>query len=336
MKINIREELNELDKDTFNEYDLLNSYDACTLSDADKVKLVKMIVDGEDAEYIGSFLSDKLTIDGECEDCLVDESLDEAKDTESSREKRRDKISGKYNATYTLTLKNQYNYTVIQYRIDPKNKTIEKGLFNWGDGKGSLFKNRKELQRHIDDLLSQGYKMIDSKEESMAKDLERASKKLKESVDTEKRYTYAELKDGDTRKDVYNKLKNDEDLVLLSSSRPIEDNEDYALASVIVFRGPYIRWTHHGRSAEKATQKGFDFLLDEIFDDDKYFVLTDNETYETRAMDYYDENRKELERSLNGETDESLKEDFDEPTTLHWDDELNGYIVPKDEWEDWD
>ena len=94
----------------------------------------------------------------------VDESIKEAKDTATSREKRRDKISGPYQTIYTLTLKNQYNYTVIQYRIDPKNKTIEKGLFNWGDGKGSFFKNRKELQRHIDDLLAQGYKIIDSKE----------------------------------------------------------------------------------------------------------------------------------------------------------------------------
>ena len=105
----------------------------------------------------------------------------EAKDTERSRANRRDKISGKFNVPYTLTLKNQYNYTVIQYRIDPKNKTIEKGLFNWGDGKGSFFKNRKELQRHVDDLLAQGYKMVESKEESMAKDLKRASKQLKES-----------------------------------------------------------------------------------------------------------------------------------------------------------
>ena len=291
--INIREELNRLDYETNCQYDLINLYEAAELDSQARKDLVKFLAQGEDADFIGNFLSQKYGAkcsDDLCEETFAEsrdedefildnaddmgfwfdevqgdeekeervagverqhlrkssaqkdetltesglriddydvsdrekltvgwdkdkgfvvakiwrpttdtntwrtewertysseegakrafkryvsklsENLSEAKDTERSRANRRDKISGKFDATYTLTLKNQYNYTVIQYRIDPKNKTIEKGLFNWGDGKGSFFKNRKELQRHIDDLLAQGYKMVESKDESLTED----------------------------------------------------------------------------------------------------------------------------------------------------------------------
>lgn len=303
--INIREELNRLDFDTCCKYDLINMYEALDIDDSQRKELAKYLAQGEDADFIGNYLSTmynkRFKEDFDCDECddkenefeeyadndtdfhmdilkkksinesgiklgkhldeladlltkekekfidfgkrlvsgnptsdrpykdftrrfawdiywylkkakgfmlddnidynddhifslmkaglnkagisinendyrVQEESLKESKETESvkitentqdtqkSRERRRAKITGPYNVPYTLTLKNQYNYTIVQYRIDPKNKTIEKGLFNWGDGKGSFFKNRKELQRHIDDLLSQGYKMIKSEE----------------------------------------------------------------------------------------------------------------------------------------------------------------------------
>ena len=130
---------------------------------------------GEDAEYIKGFVEYlKKQLD---EIKNGDNSLKEAT-TPEQRARRRGKLTTPYDTTYTLTLKNKYNYTIIQYRVNEKDKTIEKGLFNWGDGKGSFFNNRKELQRHIDDLLAQGYKMVEKQEESLDGDVEAKAKQL--------------------------------------------------------------------------------------------------------------------------------------------------------------
>ena len=45
-KINLRESVDKLDRETFCKYDLLNMYDCCNFSDKDKVKLVEMFTKG--------------------------------------------------------------------------------------------------------------------------------------------------------------------------------------------------------------------------------------------------------------------------------------------------
>lgn len=56
-KINLRESVDRLDKETFCKDDLLNMYDCCEFSDADKVKLVEMFNNGKD-KYAAKFIKE--------------------------------------------------------------------------------------------------------------------------------------------------------------------------------------------------------------------------------------------------------------------------------------
>ena len=94
---------------------------------------------------------------------LIKESLETLKEgtTPEQREKQRRKVQGS-NKRYTLTLMNQFNYTIEQCIVDPDRKELIFGHFNMGDGKGSYFHNKKEYQRHIDDLKAQGYQVVNA------------------------------------------------------------------------------------------------------------------------------------------------------------------------------
>lgn len=58
-KVNIREALNQIDKDTDCKYDLVTLYEACNLTEEDKKDIAKMIADKEDADVIYDKLSTK-------------------------------------------------------------------------------------------------------------------------------------------------------------------------------------------------------------------------------------------------------------------------------------
>jgi len=66
MRINIREALNNLDKDTCNEYGLLGLYESCNLSDDSKKAIVKLISENKSARVIYKYMS---RLD-ECKGCV--------------------------------------------------------------------------------------------------------------------------------------------------------------------------------------------------------------------------------------------------------------------------
>ena len=59
-KINIRESLNQLDKETFAQYDLSHLYECCNLKDDEKCQLVKYIANHDDPKLIGEYLEERL------------------------------------------------------------------------------------------------------------------------------------------------------------------------------------------------------------------------------------------------------------------------------------
>lgn len=67
-KVNIREALNQMDKDTNCKYDLVTLYEGYNFNDEEKKEIAKMISDNEDAEVIYDRLSDKFGKDIDFDD----------------------------------------------------------------------------------------------------------------------------------------------------------------------------------------------------------------------------------------------------------------------------
>lgn len=67
-KVNIREALNQIDKDTDCKYDLVTLYEGHNFNDEQKKEIAKMISDNEDAEVIYDRLSDKFGEDVDFDD----------------------------------------------------------------------------------------------------------------------------------------------------------------------------------------------------------------------------------------------------------------------------
>lgn len=67
-KVNIREALNQMDKDTNCKYDLVTLYEGYNFNDEEKKEIAKMISDNEDAEVIYDRLSDKFGKDVDFDD----------------------------------------------------------------------------------------------------------------------------------------------------------------------------------------------------------------------------------------------------------------------------
>jgi len=80
-KVNIREALNQIDKDTNCKYDLVTLYEGYNFNDEEKKEIAKMISDNEDAEVIYDRLSDKFGEDVDFDDDISDISLDECDTT---------------------------------------------------------------------------------------------------------------------------------------------------------------------------------------------------------------------------------------------------------------
>lgn len=81
-KVNIREALNQMDKDTNCKYDLVTLYEGYNFNDEEKKEIAKMISDNEDAEVIYDRLSDKFGKDVDFDDDDVsDIILDECDKT---------------------------------------------------------------------------------------------------------------------------------------------------------------------------------------------------------------------------------------------------------------
>nr|DAP55488.1 MAG TPA: hypothetical protein [Caudoviricetes sp.] len=77
-KVNIREALNQMDKDTNCKYDLVTLYEGYNFNDEEKKEIAKMISDNEDAEVIYDRLSDKFGKDVDFDDDdISDITLDE-------------------------------------------------------------------------------------------------------------------------------------------------------------------------------------------------------------------------------------------------------------------
>lgn len=58
-KINIKEELNRMDADTYCKYDMMNIYESLCMTKDEKMELANLLKKGEDADYIGAYLNDK-------------------------------------------------------------------------------------------------------------------------------------------------------------------------------------------------------------------------------------------------------------------------------------
>lgn len=81
-KVNIREALNQMDKDTNCKYDLVTLYEGYNFNDEEKKEIAKMISDNEDAEVIYDRLSDKFGKDVDFDDDdISDIILDECDTT---------------------------------------------------------------------------------------------------------------------------------------------------------------------------------------------------------------------------------------------------------------
>lgn len=77
-KVNIREALNQMDKDTNCKYDLVTLYEGYNFNDEEKKEIAKMISDNEDADVIYDRLSDKFGKDIDFDDDdISDITLDE-------------------------------------------------------------------------------------------------------------------------------------------------------------------------------------------------------------------------------------------------------------------
>ena len=77
-KVNIREALNQMDKDTNCKYDLVTLYEGYNFNDEEKKEIAKMISDNKDAEVIYDRLSDKFGKDVDFDDDdISDITLDE-------------------------------------------------------------------------------------------------------------------------------------------------------------------------------------------------------------------------------------------------------------------
>lgn len=81
-KVNIREALNQIDKDTDCKYDLVTLYEACNLTEDDKKDIAKMVADKEDADVIYDKLTDKYGNDISFDD----DSTDDLKFIDMSKE----------------------------------------------------------------------------------------------------------------------------------------------------------------------------------------------------------------------------------------------------------
>lgn len=82
-KVNIREALNQMDKDTNCKYDLVTLYEGYNFNDEEKKEIAKMISDNEDAEVIYDKLSDKFEEDVNFDD---DDNTDDLKFIDMSKE----------------------------------------------------------------------------------------------------------------------------------------------------------------------------------------------------------------------------------------------------------
>ena len=82
-KVNIREALNQMDKDTDCKYDLVTLYESCNLTEEDKKDIAKSIADKEDADVIYDKLVDKYGDDVSFDDDDINDLkfLDMSKDT---------------------------------------------------------------------------------------------------------------------------------------------------------------------------------------------------------------------------------------------------------------
>lgn len=81
-KVNIREALNQMDKDTNCKYDLVTLYEGYNFNDEEKKEIAKMISDNKDAEVIYDRLSDKFGKDVDFDDDdISDITLDECDTT---------------------------------------------------------------------------------------------------------------------------------------------------------------------------------------------------------------------------------------------------------------
>lgn len=93
-----------------------------------------------------------------------------------------------------------------------------------------------------------------------------------------------------------------EDKILLGSPRPVETDRDFAYAGTIVCDGDYLRWRHFGSSANDATLEDFEWIINNIFDDCKYFILCPLDTYYDRKDKHYKDEFEKRNASLKEDT----------------------------------
>lgn len=181
-KVNIREALNQMDKDTNCKYDLVTLYEGYNFNDEEKKEIAKMISDNEDAEVIYDRLSDKFGKDVDFDDDdISDITLDEC-DTTSDTEDYVD-----FEALDEDTVKTS------------KGKWVNKGE----EGTHGTFDTKKEADAQRKAMFASGWKG-ESFKESKNEDI-----RSKLFTEYQSKYT------PDTHDTIYNEIKdkyNDETL----------------------------------------------------------------------------------------------------------------------------
>lgn len=102
---------------------------------------------------------------------------------------------------------------------------------------------------------------------------------------------------------IFNQLQ-DTNNILISSWRPFDTLEAFGYAHEIRKGNDnhsgeeILRWRNYGSSAEDNTLEKFKWLLEEIFDKDKYFVVLPIEEFYAKQEEFYDQERAKRQAEL--------------------------------------
>ena len=102
-------------------------------------------------------------------------------------------------------------------------------------------------------------------------------------------------------KDIYNKLQDVSNILMSWEYEPSNSLESFEFAHTVRLEPgkKFFRWQNYGSSTAKNTLEEFEWLVNKIFDADKYFSIVSLDEYYKNKEEYYEQERQKRQSSLN-------------------------------------
>lgn len=201
----------------------------------------------------------------------------------------------------------QYNiYLSTDGKIKPYKRQYKYTYTLEGDNHYHYDDTIEEFENDIDSYLKGLKRTIGLSEKLMDKEIKHCSRlskgALKESTSANTMTKEQVLQNAET---IFNQLQ-DTNNILISGWRPFDTLEAFGYAHKIrkgndSHSGEEILWwENYGSSAEDNTLEDFEWLIEKIFNEDKYFLVLPVKDFYAKLEEFYDQERAKRQAELDG------------------------------------